>query len=210
MGIPYGRGFAVIIVTAFVLAFAYLHFFEPYQATSLLPSPHVKITRSDGGHGSGTHLGDGFILTANHVVDKDGAIEVVTLSGDTYKAEIVLQSADTDTAVIRIIGPHKLAVAYTQCRDPAVGELVFARGNPHDLINVQTRGYIARKSEPTWILAFAVIIDMTVAPGMSGGAIQDIRGYIVGFVSATIVGAPLTFAVPPSTFCPLLKEAGAI
>lgn len=201
-----GRAIAISAIPA--LAFAYLTF-SPFKY-SPPPSPHVKITRSDGGHGSGTHLGNGFILTANHVVQGQVGLEIVTLSGDILKAEIVSQSESNDTAVLRIVGPYNLGVAYTQCRDPAVREPVFATGNPHDLINVRTQGHVARKVEPTWILDRAVVIDMTVAPGMSGGAVQDIRGYIVGIVAAVINGAALTLAVPPSAFCPILKEAGAI
>jgi S1-C subfamily serine protease len=194
------------------LAFAYLTFFKPFPNLSLehLSSPHVKITRADGGHGSGTHLGNGYILTADHVVANATNIMVIAVGGKTYKAEIVSESKSTDTAIIRVIEPHEIGIAYTQCRDPALGEIVFATGNPHGLLNVKTRGFIARKVEPTWILDFAIIIDLTVAPGMSGGGVVDIRGFLVAVVSATITDAPLTLAIPASTFCPILKKAGVL
>jgi S1-C subfamily serine protease len=215
MGIPSWLGRTIAISAIGVaLAFAYLIFFKPFPDLSLehLSSPYLKIARSDGGHGSGSHLGGGYILTASHVVAGAEELSIVMPGGVIVKATVVVQDEPNDTAVIRVHWPDDVRVgsAKTECRDPDLGELIFATGNPADLTDVHTRGYVARLPASAWRLDSAFVADMTAASGMSGGAVTDARGVIVGFISSALTAAPLILVVPPSAFCPILKKAGAI
>lgn len=65
-----------------------------------LASFSVKIDM-DEGHGSGSHIGSGFVLTAAHVVD-GRAPKVVTSAGNRQDAEILWINRQYDVALLRI------------------------------------------------------------------------------------------------------------
>lgn len=180
--------------------------------------PVVKVV-VEGGHGSGSHLGNGFILTAAHVAS-EGIVRIRTDQDEERQAEVLWSSKAYDISLLKYIQsetPLDIGSLPLPCGIgvPAVGERIRARGNPFDIDGVQTTGTVAKrflKPEGPWRSVF--IADMSVLPGMSGGPVLDddnrIRGVIVGMLGrGSAFGGPmgsfgLAYIVPTEVVCNLL------
>jgi S1-C subfamily serine protease len=157
----------------------------------------VKVYRTDEGHGSGVHIGSGYVLTAAHVLADQKEIEVKTTLGEKRKAEILWVSAKYDLAIMRVDATG-LKASPLSCARPMVGEEIEARGNPLSEEFMTTHGKVssthAGLSNPDGHDYIAA--DLTVAPGMSGGPVLNRHGYVVGIVSA-MMGQPAMFSFVP-------------
>jgi S1-C subfamily serine protease len=194
-------------------------------ASIVLPTPEIATKMADpavrieSGRsiGSGTHIGHGRILTAAHVVTKDGGIlEVSDQDGNVYPASITFIDEDSDVAVIQIETSPKIKSLDPACRKPLFGEAIYTVGNPMGDPFVGSWGRVSSKLPKYKRTVEVFSMDMTTIPGMSGGGVIDWKGYVIGIVSMVMVqpmlGTPLHvgYAVPSSVFCPMLKEAGVM
>lgn len=168
---------------------------------STLKSPHVKVTYADyGGHGSATHVGNGYYLTAAHVI-KDGHIPMIT---GGIKTEIMWVNREYDIALLKADTPDTETIPI-DCRLPKIGESVSLHGNPRFLEDITTYGRVAGGDVPIEKWRSLVTVDATAAGGMSGGAILDGDRELVGVLVAGLRTEPFTFIVPASTICMLMK-----
>jgi len=113
-----------------------------YDTPAAPESPaDVKVVLADG-HGSGFHIGDGYVLTAAHVVRTAKEVEILTADKVTDKAEVLWVNKARDVALLRLnkIRPKS---AELSCRTPQPGEQVEARGNPATIDFVSTWGQVA-------------------------------------------------------------------
>jgi S1-C subfamily serine protease len=185
--------------------------FQATLATSALPSTAVFVELA-GGHCSGTNIGGGRILTAAHCLDGNAAWVVRTETGVSFPAtEVIWSNSEADVGVLRVPGFAGLAGSKLACRDPEIGEELFANANPYGYRFVRAWGRVAQVprffdggvNEPTWQRVFD--IDITTGPGASGAALYDAKGSVVGvLVGALELKYPVhTFAVavPGKTVC---------
>lgn len=182
---------------------------DPMDAT-------MKLYVEGGGHGSGTHIGGGYVITAGHVAENEGDKLTAKFSDGAQRDAVTMWSSATyDVALLKIDGWEGPA-SNLDCRIPEVGEDVGLYGNPLAMEFVHTYGKVAsgitRAYSTAW--AEALPIDGAMGPGMSGGGAFDEDGDLVGIN----VGVPLTkigmasvpvgisFIVPASTICGLLAR----
>lgn len=208
-------------------------------ANSPKPSPHfsgygsaVKVVLQDAnkqelGHGSGVYLGNGYVLTANHVVegvkDAGGHVIVKTEKLDTvsYEAEVLWQDKEYDVALVRVPNYFFGARAHLACGlpDPYVGLPVEAVGSPLNLDFIRTFGHIASnvRSGDKKIFKDYQIVDISIAPGNSGGPLFSmVDGELLGITNAgaiAMVGyggsfVGMSYIVPRSTLCRVIKAHG--
>lgn len=178
----------------------------------LAPSD-VKITLN-GGHGSGVHIGDGYIITAAHVVTQVGDYLVKDRNFKEYPAEVLWKNHVYDVALLRV-KDWRFRASSLNCDVPFQGQKITATGNPFDLTFIETHGYIAGKTIqlPNW--KEALIADLTLGPGMSGGPVFNERHEVVGINVGVrlhrmgLSASPTGFAVivPASTVCKLMARA---
>jgi Do/DeqQ family serine protease len=178
-----------------------------------LPQDGRERTLRDDWLGSGMVVTpDGYILTANHVVE--GADEVkVGLSNDKteYAAKIIGTDPDTDIAVLKIEARDLPAITLGDSSQLEVGDVVLAIGNPFGIGQTVTRGIISalgrsiplqddynpyrRRSYQDFIQT-----DASINKGNSGGALVDAQGRLIGIndaiVSPSGTSAGIGFAVP--------------
>ena len=173
------------------------------------PSPPamstVKLSFAQG-HGSGVYIGNGLILTAAHVVDGQKKLAVKTSESEHGDAEVMWAAKEFDVALLRLIRPLKLAASRVSCDDPAVGTAVRMIGNPAYDEFVVFRGVVAATSGPRYDVRSMMVLDMAVAPGVSGGPILDNEGNVVGIINA-MIGFSIGYGVPGKTLCMLLGRA---
>lgn len=134
---------------------------------------------------------DGYILTANHVVE--GADEVkVTLPGSDqeYVARVVGTDPPTEIAVLKLDAKKQLpALTLADDSKLEVGDVVLAVGNPFGVGQTVTMGIVSATERGGFGLAGYenfIQTDAAINPGNSGGALVDAAGRLVGINTAII------------------------
>lgn len=203
-------------LAGFLITLATLAILFPFWTLTLYtpqpqPSSTVKVI-VDAGHGSGVHIGDGFVVTAAHVVGDKSVVNLKLDSGGVQTAEVLWSNKDYDVALLRT--KPTMRASQLSCRVASAGETIVARGNPASVEFVSAYGHVAgpERQFATW--RRVLITDITTIPGMSGGGVFDERGEVVGIAVGVLV-VPLGFApsltgfgtiVPSAAICDLLAR----
>lgn len=162
------------------------------------------------GHGSGVHIGRGYILTAAHVVDAEPVVQVRDTLNHTVSGAVLWVNKAYDLALVQIDKPAMDATTLNCAVRPKVGDEISAIGNPLNLLFVHTWGRMAAPPEERLMWKSAFIADLTIAPGMSGGPIFDRAGNLIGLgVGVSSMGMtlfPISYIVPVSAVCRLMAK----
>jgi S1-C subfamily serine protease len=153
-----------------------------------------QITR---GIGSGFVVSKGLIITSYHVIENAKEIKIINKDGLSTYGELVAINPYNDLALIAAnIDLPSLPLSH----DYKVGELVLAIGNPLGMESV-TLGIISGSGRlirsPIGNPVYVIQTDAAVNPGNSGGPLVNMRGEVVGVVTAMIPYAQgIGFAIP--------------
>ncbi len=164
--------------------------------------------------GSGVILSkDGYIVTNAHVVE--GADEIVVTVGDDekeYEAKMIGSDKDSDLAVIKIEAKGLQPIAVGSSKNLAIGDVVFAIGNPFGVGQTVTQGIVsALNKNKVGINRYENFIqtDASINPGNSGGALIDSRGALIGINSAILTRSGgnngVGFAIPVAMVKQIVK-----
>jgi serine protease Do len=131
---------------------------------------------------------DGYILTANHVVDGADEVKVaLATGGKEYTAKIVGTDPPTDVAVLKISAEDLPAITMADSDKLEVGDVVLAIGNPFRVGQTVTQGIISALGRSSLALnryEDFIQTDAAINPGNSGGALVDAEGRLVGINTA--------------------------
>lgn len=202
---------SIISVAAFILAvFISLSMKAPPTETL---SAVVKV-KLPNGHGSGVSIGDGYIITAAHVVGTEKTVTLKTSDGSIRPATVLWASKEYDIALVRT-DPDRLGKARLECRVAAEGEPIISMGNPLALEFVSAYGKIAGSPRELAHWKSVYVTDITTIMGQSGGPVFDADGDLIGITVGVMV-APVGFsgsfvgygfAVPSRSVCDLLGRS---
>ncbi len=169
------------------------------------------------GQGSGFILDKaGHVLTNYHVVEgANRGIEVTLSNKRSYKARVVGTDRTHDLALLQIDAPDLQPVTLSDSSELAVGQKVYAIGNPFGLSGTMTRGIISsirsiRGSEGAPI-EDAIQTDAAINPGNSGGPLLNSRGEVIG-INTLIASngaeqsSGIGFAIPINTAKAVLSD----
>ena len=170
------------------------------------PDNSRQRTRREQSLGSGVIVSpDGYILTANHVVD--GADEIKVSMGDEkkeYAARVIGADPPTDVAILKIDARDLPAITLADSDQLEIGDLVLAIGNPYGLSQTVTMGIVSALGRSG--LGFNgyedfIQTDAAINPGNSGGALVDADGRLVGISTGIVPNGNggnqgIGFAVP--------------
>ncbi len=190
-------------------------FFGPREA----PEDGEPMARRSEGSGF-LITASGEILTNNHVIDGADKIEVETVDGSTFAAEVIGADPATDLALLRALDGDG-DFPYLPMGDSdvlRVGEWVMAAGNPMDMDFTVTVGVVSAKGRALGLSdrSFENYIqtDAAINFGNSGGPLVNLRGEVVGINTAINArGQNLGFAVPVKTanrILPQLRDHGRV
>ena len=165
--------------------------------------------------GSGVIISpSGYVVTNAHLVaTTDDAVVVLPSQRREYRAEVVGRDPTTDIAVLRMLevgvdGDAPLPVAALGDSDAVrVGEWVIAIGSPFGLQNTVTMGVVSATgrgnlplSDNDFAIQDFIQTDASINQGNSGGALVNLRGELVGVVTAIATDSRVSqgygFAVP--------------
>jgi serine protease DegQ len=150
--------------------------------------------------GSGVVYAPEMVLTASHVLEREEDLSVVDHGGKTLLARFVGRDPSTDLAVLRVEGldvePAKAAEGGAR-----IGQLALAVGRSGRSDGPRASlGVVSSAGGPlrTWRggrLERYVQTDATPYPGISGGALANARGNVLG-VLTTGLSRGATLAIP--------------
>ena len=203
---------ATIILLYFGLIFTSTHWQPLFEDTRPLPAAVKLLAR--GGHGSGTYIGDGFILTVGHAsVKKDEmfTVEFMDQFHTRVPARVVYDNDDYDVALLKIQNKRilpQIRVRRLAKKDIIAGHRIMVRGNPFPFDDQVFFGRATRNvvfsPYVTGKMKLPVLIwqtmDMHGSKGISGAGIQDAEtGELVGIFSMTANMTPgLSIMIPVS------------
>jgi S1-C subfamily serine protease len=161
----------------------------------------VVVIRTPLGQGSGFLYGNqNLILTNWHVVKDETEIEIEFYDRTRVQATRVGSEAYSDVAVIKVAGAPLDAkpLQLGNSSELLIGQQVLAIGNPLGLTGSLSLGYISQINKlidlPPLIVP-VLQLDITIAPGSSGGPLLDLKENVVGITNAgTQLG--FNFAIP--------------
>lgn len=169
----------------------------------------VTIMTPDGAVGSGFVLaGRELVVTSAHGLPGDRRVEIALADGRKVAARLLRRSADHDLALLAFDDPAGAPGLELATSGPRVGQWVVAAGNPFGLgpaasigIIGATPGTLGREGP----LAGLIQTDAAINPGNSGGPLLNLRGEVLGVVSASASpGQGIGFAVPTAALRDLL------
>ena len=158
------------------------------------------------GLGSGVIVdADGYILTANHVIQGADEIKVTLSDKREFKGKIVGSDIMTDIGVVKIDAKDLPSVKMGDSAKLRVGETVLAIGSPYGLSQTVTMGIVSAVGRANIGIADYedfIQTDAAINPGNSGGALVNVRGELVGINTAIFSTSGgyqgIGFAVPTS------------
>jgi S1-C subfamily serine protease len=182
-------------------------------AQSTFPSVVLLVMQDANGQpfslGSGFFVADGIIVTNLHVVrgTTSGQVKFIGQTKTSAVGGVVGINANADIVLLEVPGAKAPPLELSQGADLAVGDTVYAVGNPEGLEGTFSQGIVSglRNRGSNSLLQ----ITAPISPGSSGGPIINSKGEVVGVAVATFkAGQNLNFAIPVSYVAPLLKDLG--
>jgi S1-C subfamily serine protease len=191
----------------------------------ILPSLVVIQAHHDApGAAGGVALGTGIvvnargdILTALHVVEGAGSIQVRFADGSRASAEITSPQPELDIAVLHPSRPPDLIVPAILGSSSGVliGDETYAVGNPLGLVASMSAGVISGLDRSYDLgnghgrLEGLIQFDAAVNPGNSGGPLLNRNGEVIGIVTALANPSEGDFFIGIGFAVPIASAGGA-
>ncbi len=146
----------------------------------------------------------GYILTNEHVVDKNIEIMVTLESNREYRADLIGSDKLTDLALIKINVPPEVnlhAAKLGNSDSVQVGEWVIAVGNPYGFDRSVSFGIVSGKGRVLNVPALTPLLndfiqtDAAIAPGSSGGPLVNLKSEVIG-INSRGLGQTQGFTIP--------------
>jgi len=141
----------------------------------------------------------GYILTAQHVVDKAKEIEVRLANGDRLAAQVVAADSQIDLALLKIIADKPMPIlSFADSDAIRVGDLALVFGYPFGRESSMNLGIVSRAGRSYADSASFDFIqtDAGAYAGGSGGPLLNRQGHVVGMITMASERGNMGFATP--------------
>jgi len=159
----------------------------------------VLVNGRQGRPGSGIVYAQDLVLTADHVLEREEDLTIVTHDGRTLPAQFAGRDLSTDLAVLRVanLGINPAVVSTEQAR---VGQLVLAVGRSANDGPMASVGIVSAVGGPLRVaqgttLERYIRTDAIPYPGFSGGPLIDTQGAVLGITTTGLLNSA-TLAIP--------------
>ena len=141
--------------------------------------------------GSGIIMPNQQVLTNYHVVENmtDITVKLYLPAIEVYRASIVLSDRQSDIAVLQVSTDKTLKSSVLGDSDSVnTGDIVFSMGNSFGLGNAFAQGVVCSDNKYFTVNGMSyknmIQIEGRVYPGASGGPLVNIKGEVIGMVTA--------------------------
>ena len=141
----------------------------------------------------------GYILTAQHVIDKAREIEVRLADSRRLPAQLIAADAQVDLAILKIVPDLDLPILVMGNSDTArVGDLAVVFGYPFGRESAMSLGVISRPGRTYAESASYEFIqtDAGAYAGGSGGPLLNSQGHVIGMITMASERGNMGFATP--------------
>ena len=154
--------------------------------------------------GSGVIISsDGYIVTNYHVISNSKKVTVNLNNGVSYDAKVVGYNQKQDLALIKIKANNLQAIKFGKTEDVKLGQNVMVIGNPLGVLaGSVSGGYISALEREVVVDGQPMTYmqtDAAINQGNSGGALVNMKGELIGIVSAKTIDIGvegLGYAIP--------------
>ena len=148
---------------------------------------------------SGVVFGQDLVLTADHVLEREDNLSILTDDGRTLSAQFAGRDSSSDLAVLRVDGLG-IDPAATASEEARVGQFVLAVGRPSPNGAMASLGIVSGVGGPLRtrrgsMLERFIQTDATPYPGFSGGPLVGTNGAVLGITTTGLIGG-VTLAIP--------------
>ena len=176
--------------------------------------PALVLLVMEDAQGQTISLGSGFLVglqtiaTNLHVIE-DASGGFAKQVGQTERHDLlgtVAIDKNRDLALLAVKGVKASPLSLGDSTKVAVGDQVFALGNPRGLEGTFSQGIVSAVRQ----VGGDTLLQITapISPGSSGGPVLNSKGEVIGVSVATYRGGQnLNFAIPSSYLSDLLKKA---
>jgi S1-C subfamily serine protease len=177
--------------------------------------PSVVLLVMQDANGQALCMGSGFfvlkdvVATNRHVIEgaSKGYAKVVGQKTQYALDGIVGMDEEKDLVLLGIKQASATPLPLGATEGIAVGERVYAVGNPYGLEGTMSEGIISGLRTAGAMQLFQ--ISAPISPGNSGGPVLDTRGQVIGIAVGTFKeGQNLNFAIPASYLKTCLSNIG--
>jgi S1-C subfamily serine protease len=150
------------------------------------------------GQGSGVVVGTEAMVTNCHVLAKAKRV-AVKREKETLDAKLAMWDVKRDLCQLRVVGLKAPAVWVADSKQVAVGQNVFAVGNPKGLELTMSAGLVSSLRRNTAGQLVLIQTSAAISGGSSGGGLFDSQGNLVGLTTLGSVSGDaqnLNFAIP--------------
>jgi len=149
--------------------------------------------------GSGVVYAQNLVLTADHVLEREEDLTILTYDQRTLPAQFVGRDLATDLAVLRVTDLG-LEAAVAASEPARVGQLVLAVGRSSSEGPMASVGIVSAIGGPLRsgrgvTLERYIRTDATPYPGFSGGPLIDTQGTVLGITTTGLVNG-VALAIP--------------
>ncbi|MGH7796235.1 MAG: S1C family serine protease [Candidatus Binatia bacterium] len=156
--------------------------------------------QAHGSRGSGFIVdAQGYVLTAQHVIDKAKKIEIRLADSRRLPASVIAADSQIDLAILKIQSDKELPILPLGDSDAIrVGDLAVVFGYPFGRESSMNLGIISRsgKTYPDSASFDFVQTDAGGYPGGSGGPLLNNKGHVIGMITMASERGNMGFATP--------------
>lgn len=141
----------------------------------------------------------GYVLTAQHVIDKAKEVEVRLAHGERLPARIIAHDAHADLAILKITPSEPLPTVFLgDSNNNRVGDLAVVFGYPFGRESSMNLGVISRpgRSFPDSASYEFIQTDAGAYAGGSGGPLLNSKGHVIGMITMASERGNMGFATP--------------
>jgi S1-C subfamily serine protease len=189
-----------------------------FQACRLDSGPDQAEGSAVASSGSGVVIGDGLVMTNEHVV---GDCSRVTVTDARVSAEVVAADGGTDLAVLEARLEGKRSVSLVSVDKPRLGQSIVVAGYPLSSVLESLNLTTGTVSSEGGIRGSRTLFQVTapIQPGNSGGPVFDSGGRMIGVVVSRLADVPMlrnyaslpqnvNFAITPVAVKTFLRQHG--
>lgn len=145
-------------------------------------SATVQIFSESGARGSGFHIGDGYIVTAYHVIESPDYRIMWSDGSDFYQATLMAWNEGTDLALLRMNEYKNIPHLNISQESPKIGEIIYTIGYHFGVeeLKLFNSGIMTNTIDLEGDLSDFMVFSSAINPGASGGPVLNENFEVVG------------------------------